>query len=181
MAKASESKLAKQFLAQAAHLLREVHLPRIESCLDALTESEVWWRPNPASNSVGNLVLHLNGNVGQWIVSALGGAPDRRIRDREFAERGPIPRRKLHARLHRTVLRAAGIVKGLSPADLERALTIQGFRVTGLEAIFHAVEHFSHHAGQIILLTKQQKGRDLGFTSLPGERKQRKRSRLPAV
>jgi uncharacterized damage-inducible protein DinB len=179
MAPASESKLAKQFLTQAVHLLREVHLPRIESCLALLKGSEVWWRPNAASNSVGNLVLHLNGNLGQWIVAALGGAPDRRVRDQEFAERGPIPTRQLQARLHEMVLQACRVIEGLSQRDLRRPLTIQGFRVNGLEAIFHAVEHFSHHTGQIVLLTKQQKGRDLGFTSLPGGRKRRRG--LPAV
>ena len=179
MTKTPESDLAKQFLTQARHLLQEVHLPRIERCLALLTQDEIWWRPNYCSNSVGNLVLHLNGNVGQWIVSALGGAADRRIRNWEFEERGPISRRQLCSSLRKTVGQAVRVLRKLSSHDLRCPLTIQGFRVTGSQAVFHVVEHFSHHTGQIILLTKQQQGKDLGFTSLPGEGKKRKM--LPAL
>ncbi|MGH9651714.1 MAG: hypothetical protein ACRD3I_14770, partial [Terriglobales bacterium] len=64
-------------------MLREVYLPRIARCLSLLSEGEIWWRPHRTSNSVGNLLLHLEGNVRQWIISGLGGAPDRRERDTE--------------------------------------------------------------------------------------------------
>jgi uncharacterized damage-inducible protein DinB len=161
--------LAKPFLTQAQRLLSRVYLPRIVRCLQALTTGEIWWRPNPASNSVGNLVLHLEGNVRQWIVSGLGGASDTRQRDGEFREHGSIPRRELVARLKTTVGLACRVLAGLSAEDLARTHAIQGFRVTGLEAAFHVAEHFSHHAGQIILVTKMLQGRNLGFTHLPGE------------
>src|SRR6266542_5100625 len=91
--------LAGPLLKQARHSIAEHHLPRITRCLRLLSDAEVWWRPNRASNSVGNLVLHLSGNVRQWIISGMGGAPDIRDRDREFAETGPLSRRDLIHRL----------------------------------------------------------------------------------
>jgi uncharacterized damage-inducible protein DinB len=174
--------LARPFLARAEHLLTEVYLPRIAACLHELRAEQIWWRPNPASNSVGNLVLHLEGNIRQWIVSGLGGAPDRSVRDLEFSEAGPVPARALMGRLRRTVADAGRVMSRLDGEALARIYSIQGFRVTGLRAVFHVAEHFSHHAGQIILLTKLVVGKDLKFTHLPPKRKKgRKVPRLPAL
>ena len=175
----AKNRITNQFIAQAEHVLRQVYLPRIVSCLDQLSPEQIWWRANAESNSVGNLVLHLTGNVRQWIISGLGGAPDVRQRDREFIERGPLPRRILASRLRKTVEEACRVLGKLSAEDLARVHTIQKFRVTGMEAAFHVAEHFSHHAGQIILLTKMLRGSDLKFTRLPGE-KRRKTRKLPA-
>jgi len=167
----TSSDLARPFLVQARRLLLQIHEPRIAACLRALSSEQIWWRANPACNSVGNLVLHLEGNVKQWIVSGLGGAPDLRRRDQEFSEFGPIPRPKLLARLRKAVAEADRMMGKLDGEALARTYSIQGFRVTGLQAAFHVAEHFSHHAGQIILLTKMLGGKDLKFTRLPGERK----------
>jgi uncharacterized damage-inducible protein DinB len=176
------SKLAVSILAQARHSLRDHHLPRIARCLALLPEREIWWRPHSTSNSVGNLVLHLCGNVRQWIISGLGRAPDRRQRDREFAERGPIPKHLLLARLRSTVREACRVLEQFPPAELERERVIQGYRVTGLEAVTHVTEHFAHHSGQIILITKMRLRRDLGFTRLPKQRPRKAPGRkLPAI
>jgi uncharacterized damage-inducible protein DinB len=176
------SKLADSILAQARHSLQAHHLPRIARCLALLPEEQIWWRPHSTSNSVGSLVLHLCGNVRQWIISGLGGAPDRRQRDQEFAERGPIPKRRLIRQLRRTVNEACRVLKRASPADLEKPRLIQGYRVTGFQAITHVTEHFAHHSGQIILITKMRLRRDLGFTRLPGEKSKKPRGRkLPAI
>jgi uncharacterized damage-inducible protein DinB len=169
----------KQFVAAARHCLEEQYGPRITRCLELLSEEDIWWRPHSTSNSVGNLVLHLSGNVRQWIISGLGGAPDVRERDQEFAELGPIPRPALVARLEETVAEAGGVLGRLTARDLERERVIQGFRVTGFKAIFHIAEHFAYHAGQIILITKLRRGEDLGFTRLPGEKS--KATRLPPI
>ncbi len=177
----SDAALAPIFLAAARRALADIYLPRIARCLRELSASEVWWRPNDASNSVGNLVLHLEGNVRQWIVSGLGGARDTRHRDREFQERGPLPKRELLTRLRATVREACQVLEKLTPSDLAREYSIQGFRVTGLQAAFHVTEHFSHHAGQIILATKMFRGKDLGFTNLPGEQKRGKSKSVPAI
>jgi len=168
------------FLSQAEHVLGEVYLPRILSCLQHLSPEQIWWRANAESNSVGNLVLHLSGNVRQWVISGLGGAPDKRQRDLEFSECRPVPRRLLASLLRRTVEDACRVLRKLTGDDLARLYHIQNFQVSGMEAAFHVAEHFSHHAGQIILLTKMLTGRDLRFTRLPG-RKRRARRSLPAL
>ena len=175
----AKTRMTNPLITQAEHVLRQVYLPRIVSCLEQLSPEQIWWRANAASNSVGNLVLHLAGNVRQWIISGLGGAPDVRQRDLEFIERGPLPRRILVSRLRKTVEEACRVLGKLSPEDLTRVHTIQRFRVTGMEATFHVAEHFSHHAGQIILLTKMLTGSDLKFTHLPGEKNKKSRN-LPA-
>jgi uncharacterized damage-inducible protein DinB len=169
------------FTKAARRRLLKVLLPRIESCLEMLSDQEIWWRPNEASNSIGNLVLHLTGNVRQWIIAGLGGAPDIRKRDLEFSERGPVEARQLGQRLHDTVLEAARVIGGMRPRELALTYSIQGYKVTGLDAAFHVVEHFSHHAGQIIQLTKQLRGDDLALTHLPREKKKAKRKAIPAV
>ena len=174
--------LARLFLAQASHLLLQVHWPRLKACMRGLSPEQIWWRANPVSNSVGNLALHLEGNVRQWIVSGLGGAPDHRQRNQEFSELGPIPRAALLARMRHAVTDAARVMRRLDGAALARTYSIQGFRVTGLRAVFHVAEHFSQHTGQIILLTKLLGGEDLKFTHLPEERKKKESRRsIPAL
>ncbi len=131
---------------------------------------------------MGNLALHLEGNVRQWIISGLGGAPDRRQRDLEFAQRGPIPRRALLVRLENTLTEASHLLGKLSSGHLARSYSIQGFRVTGFEAVCHVMEHFAYHTGQIIFATKFKLRHDLGFTRLPGEQaKTSGAKKLPAV
>jgi len=161
----------KPFTGQAERVLKQVYLPRIVRCLKKLSAQQVWWRPNAASNSVGNLVLHLTGNVRQWIVAGLGGATDTRERDKEFEERGPLPKQALVRGLKVTVQQACRVLHKLAAADLAEVHKIQGYRVTGLEASYHVAEHFAHHAGQIILITKLLTGRDLAFTHLPDDKK----------
>jgi uncharacterized damage-inducible protein DinB len=172
---ANEVALAELFRKDARSYF-DKYLPRIVRCLQLLSEKEIWWRPNSASNSAGNIVLHLCGNVRQWIISGLGGAPDVRQRDREFAERGPIPRRVLIAQLHKTIEKACRTIDRISAEALWHEFTIQGYRVSGLTAIAHVYEHFSHHAGQIIYLTKLKRGKDLRFTRLPATKPAPKRA-----
>ena len=171
----------KRFLTQARHSLGEHHLPRILECLKRLSDEDIWWRPHLTSNSVGNLVLHLAGNVRQWIIAGLGGEPDHRQRDKEFAERGPLPRRALVNRLRSTVVEACKVLEGLGTQELERVRSIQGLQVTGLKAIAHVVEHFAYHTGQIVFVAKLKLGEELGFTRLPGEKKKSRGRRISQV
>jgi uncharacterized damage-inducible protein DinB len=143
--------------------LLEESLPRILRCLAELTDEEIWWRPNEETNSVGNLVLHLLGNVGQYILSGLGGAADRRERSKEFSERGPIPRADLVGRLERTMAEAGRVIDGIDVAALLEPRVVQGFDYDGLGILIHVVEHFSYHTGQIAYAVKARKGIDLGF------------------
>src|SRR5688572_4566819 len=95
--------VGKAFLAKARELLASDYLPKIERSLEILSDEQVWWRSNPESNSVGNLMLHLSGNARQWIVSGVGGANSDRDRPQEFAERSLIPRAILIGRLRETL------------------------------------------------------------------------------
>jgi uncharacterized damage-inducible protein DinB len=165
--KPKTTRTAGLFLSSWQYVLAKQNLPHIVECLQQLSEDEVWWRPNSASNSAGNLVLHLCGNVRQWIIAGLGGAEDKRERDREFAERGPIPRQALVTQLRRTIRDACRVIARLSDESLTRKYTIQGYHVTGLDAAFHVAEHFGYHTGQIIYITKLKRARDLRFTRLP--------------
>ncbi len=156
------------------------YVPRILKCLQRLDEKEIWWRPNAASNSAGNLVLHLCGNVRQWIISGLGGKPDVRKRDEEFAKHGPASRRMLIATLKQTVEEARQTLDRVSPAILGQEFAIQGYRVSGHTAVSSVYEHFAYHAGQIIYITKLKRRKDLGFTYLPKIRPERKRGSIKA-
>jgi hypothetical protein len=133
-------------------------LDKIRHCLGQLTDEQVWRRSQPSLNSIGNLLLHLCGNVRQWIVSGLGGAADVRDRPAEFAERGPIPRDELLRRLDAVVAEAKRVLAGLSARQLVEVRRIQGFDVTGLAAIFDSVPHFRGHTQEIIHMTRLQLG-----------------------
>ena len=136
---------------------------RIVVCLDKLTDDQIWMRGSESQNSTGNLVLHLCGNVRQWIVSGVGGRPDVRQRDSEFEARGGVLREELKSRLLDTVDEASAVIDAAAGSDLTRKIVVQGYEVTVLEAIYHVVEHFSHHTGQILFATKLATGEDLGF------------------
>ncbi|HEV2762972.1 MAG TPA: DinB family protein [Pyrinomonadaceae bacterium] len=150
--------VARAFLARSRELLTSDYLPRVERCLEKLSDAEIWHRPAPDANSVGNLMLHLSGNLRQWVVSGLGGEADARQRQTEFDERGPLPRGEVLARLRATVEEAAEVLSRLPPESLLERRRIQSLDVSVLQAVFHAVEHFSMHTGQIILLTRMMKG-----------------------
>jgi len=155
--------LASAFLDRSRHYLMREYLPKLERCLDQLSEDEVWWRPNAASNSVGNLILHLTGNIRQWIIAGVGGANDVRQRQTEFDEVGPIPTMALRLMLQQTLAEVDATLAAVEPATLQASRTIQGYDVTAFEAIYHAVEHFSTHVGQVIYITKLWRGADMGF------------------
>lgn len=149
--------------------LADESVPRIRRCTELLDDARCWQRPGPSGNSIGNLLLHLEGNVRQWILVGLGGEPDRRDRPAEFAATGAgAPAiRELVARLERTVAAACALVDRLDPEALLAERTIQEvFRETGLSATLHVLEHFAGHAGQIYAWTKQLTGQDLHFYDL---------------
>ena len=151
------------FIDQAVQHLSADFFPNIRSCLTRLDDAQIWWRPNQHSNSIGNLMLHLSGNVRQWIVSGLGGAVDERRRDGEFKARSGMTRSELLEQLDKTLQEAVATLQSLEPDSLERTCQIQTYEVTGLQAIFQVVEHFSYHTGQILFITKQLQDIDLGF------------------
>ena len=150
------------FLEFSINKLEQLH-SRIRDCLNKLGEDEIWARGAENENAIGNLVLHLTGNVRQWIVAGVGGEADTRLRDQEFAARGDTHKRELIEGLEAAVAQAKAVLENLPPARLTSRVTIQKYNVTVLEAIYHVVEHFSQHTGQIIFATKMLTGDDLGF------------------
>jgi uncharacterized damage-inducible protein DinB len=135
----------------------------MRSCVESLTDEQVWWRPNEASNSIGNLLLHLNGNVRQWLVASFNRQPDARNRPAEFDERKHVPAATLVQQLDATLQEASAVLLRLTEADLLATYEIQGYTTTGLAAVYQVVEHFGLHHGQIVYITKMLRGQDLGF------------------
>ncbi|HUE96899.1 MAG TPA: DinB family protein [Longimicrobiaceae bacterium] len=157
------SDIGRIFIERSRAFLSHELFPRIAASVAELAEDDLWWRPNENSNSVGNLLLHLAGNTRQWIVSGVGGSTDERQRDLEFTDRGSFRAEEVVRRLADTVEEAAGVLARLDSSMLAEERLIQGRQVTVLGAIYHVVEHFSMHTGQIIYITKLRTGRDLHF------------------
>ncbi len=149
------------FIDYSADKLKQLS-SRIEDCLGRLTEEQIWMRGSDNENAAGNLVLHLCGNVRQWIGTGVGGAPEVRDRDAEFAARGDKTTAELTGLLTKTVEDAVAVLRTLNADRLGEIITVQGHRVTVMEAVYHVVEHFAGHAGQILFLTKMATSKDLG-------------------
>jgi len=137
------------------------NLERIARCLDELTDEQIWQRPNASSNSVGNQVLHLCGNIRQWIITGLGGAPDQRARNEEFAATGGVGKAELLARLTEVIQKSETVIAGLSEEDIHRERPVQAFTHDGMFILTHVTEHLSYHTGQIIFWVKALKNKDL--------------------
>jgi uncharacterized damage-inducible protein DinB len=153
------------FLQFSRNKLLEQYWPRLRKAVETLSDEQVWWRPNEASNSIGNLILHLNGNVWQWLVASFNRLEDQRDRPAEFSATGDLTAADLLARLGQTQEEAAKVLAKLTQEELLATWHIQGYTVSGLAAVYQVVEHFGLHYGQIVYITKMQEGRDLGFYS----------------
>jgi uncharacterized damage-inducible protein DinB len=136
---------------------------RIVDCLGRLSDEQIWARGNRNQNAVGNLVLHLRGNVRQWILSGVGGQPDVRDRDTEFAARGNVSGAELAAELQSLMAEAVAVIRNTTAQRLAQRGRIQHYDVSVPEAIFTGTEHFGEHTGQIIFATKLLTGEDLGY------------------
>ena len=158
----SRSDLTNELIQQAIFRLNE-NTPRIEKCLNQLTEEDVWKRPNDSSNSVGNLILHLCGNITQYIISSLGDQEDLRERDKEFETTGGYTKSELLEKLMLTVDQAVEVIRNMDEESLMEIRSVQGFTYSGVANIVHVVEHYSYHTGQIAFWTKLLKDTDLGF------------------
>ncbi|MCG8608243.1 DUF1572 domain-containing protein [bacterium] len=161
--KIASDSVAVALIAGCGRRLFDDSLPRLKKCLSLLSEEEIWFRPNAQTVSVGNLVLHLCGNVRQWIISGLSGAQDVREREKEFSEPGPIPPQELVKRLESTMNEVRIILADLEPASLLEERSVQGRRESGVSILVHVVEHFSYHVGQVSYSIKSHKDLDLGY------------------
>jgi uncharacterized damage-inducible protein DinB len=164
-----DSQLWADFVAYAKAKL-EQNLRQVRRCAGLLSQEELWGRANRHANSIGNLLLHLNGNVRQWIVAGIGGQPFERDRPAEFAARGPRPADGALEDLEQTVAAALRIIAGVPSEQAEVSRCIQGYEVSTLTAVFHVVEHFSFHTGQIVHATKLIKNVDLSLYDEQGRK-----------
>ncbi len=153
----------KYFIDEIQRRLIEECKDRTLKCLNLLTEKEIWYRPNDESNSVGNLVLHLCGNVKQWLHATIGGEKDTRTRQAEFDERGPVARAVLKQMVIDLMQKSKDILDACTPEDLLRKYSVQGFEENGVGVLIHVTEHFSYHVGQITYFVKAHKSRDVGY------------------
>lgn len=154
--------LSQAFIEDSIHYM-ELNVPRIVNCLNRLSEEQVWQQPNASCNSIANLVLHLCGNITQYIVSSLGGAEDNRQRDLEFSTKAGYNKAMLIDKITTVNNRAAEVMHQQDATSLLKRRMVQGFDKTGIGIIIHVTEHFSYHVGQIALLTKLLVDEDLGF------------------
>lgn len=154
--------ITNEFISQSIHRIG-LNLPRIEKCLNELEEEDIWLRPNYPSNSVGNLILHLCGNITQYIISSIGGNEDNRKRDEEFSAEGGLTKAELLAKITGVINNAVKIIGGLSENDLLNVSKVQIYEMSGIAKIIHVTEHLSFHTGQIVFWTKLLKEKDLGF------------------
>ena len=143
-----------EFIDKSRYYLATEYITKIKHCLDALPEDALWKRPNESSNSIGNLLLHLAGNIRQWIVGGVGQQDVTRDRAAEFAAKDGGTRRELFENLERAVGEVDAVLGELEPEQLRETRVIQGRSTTVMDAIYHVVEHFAMHTGQIVLMTK---------------------------
>lgn len=160
--KKMKEELLPEFINAATTFIDE-NTARLKTCLSELDEADIWRRPNKNSNSVGNLILHLSGNIRQWIISSLGYAEDTRQRDSEFAATDGYTKSELAEKLFSIVEEAKKIINKMTPKELLTKRKVQGYLYSGIAIILHVTEHYSYHTGQVIFWTKLLKDKDLGF------------------
>jgi len=164
--KITADRVTRTVLADAGGVLDEC-MKKIRHCLDQLSDEQVWWRPREEMNSIGNLLLHLRGNIRQWIVAGLGHVEDDRDRAAEFSHAGPIPTSELMAQLANVVSDAKTVLAQRTPPEMLANCRIQGFELTGWKALFDSIPHFKGHTQEIICLTRMQLGTDYQFEWQP--------------
>ena len=152
----------KEFIQQSVYRITE-NTNRIIKCLREIEETEIWQHPNENSNSIGNIILHLCGNIRQYAISSLGETEDVRVRDKEFSTKEGFNKNELSAKLKTTVDEAINIIENLDESRLIKLYSVQGFNLSGIGIIIHVTEHYSYHTGQIAFWVKLLKNKDLGF------------------
>ncbi len=142
------------FLSRSRYWLIKEYPIKLRHCVNALPRAAAWARPNESSNSIGNLLVHLTGNVTEWILGGVGEQTVTRHRAGEFEQKDGADASTLLDNLEAVLREADSVLADLSAQDLERSIMIQGRETTVLGAVYHVVEHFAMHTGQIVLLTK---------------------------
>ena len=159
---------AEGFVGEACNTLRGA-VTRVKHAVHQLSDDDLWWRPHPDMNAAGNIMLHLCGNLSQWVLAGVGGEPFDRDRDGEFAVRDGIARDDMLARFDDVTTRSEQIIASLAADDLTRKTRIQGFDTTVIAAVMHAVSHLEGHAQELIYIARLRRGSDYQFLWDPGQ------------
>lgn len=170
---ADESPLADQLhkaIIEEQNGLLSAAMAKLSHCLGQVSDDHIWWRPASDLNSIANLVLHVCGNLTQWIISGVGGAEDLRQRSAEFSVTEGLTRSEVAEQLDSTIAKVREVMGEVSSTDLLTTREIQGFEVTGLGAIVHSVTHFVGHTHQIIQITRLCLGTKYEFEWSPDGR-----------
>lgn len=138
---------------------------RIRKCLGMLCQDELWNRLSDDTMSVGNQVLHIHGNVSQYILQGIGGRNFQRKRNEEFKDHNDLDIETLLFLLNKLEVDMKSVLHQLTPDELLRVRPVQVFEESGLSILTHVMEHTSYHTGQITLLTKLMTGKDTGYYS----------------
>ncbi|RYC51228.1 DinB family protein [Flagellimonas olearia] len=157
-----ERQLQEELIWNAGYRMDE-SLRMITICLDQLPESDIWKKPNASANSIGNLILHLCGNITQYGIASIQNLEDTRSRDEEFSVSSGFTKAELIQKLSDTIDEAKRAFYEAPLEELLRRRAVQGFQFSGVGNIIHVTEHLSYHTGQIALWTKLLKDTDLGF------------------
>ncbi|MFD0861979.1 DinB family protein [Sungkyunkwania multivorans] len=157
-----EAQIIEEFKQNAIYRLDE-STRMIKRALSEIGEAGVWVRPNHVSNSIGNLILHLCGNIGQYAIASLGELPDDRDRDAEFNAMEGLVKDELFEKLDEIVNKAKATIQYATAEQLTKKREVQGFTFSGIGIVMHVVEHYSYHTGQIAFWVKQLVAKDLGF------------------
>lgn len=167
----AEKSVGQAYLAASRHRLTEC-VKKIKHCLAQLTDEQIWWRPHDSMNSIANIVLHLCGNMRQWIISGVGGEPDIRDRPKEFSNRSSMPKVELIRHLDEVARQADAVLAGVSDQQLLERRRIQGFDETAISAIFDSLSHFRGHQQEIVYITRLQLGDAYKFEWVPTTKEQ---------
>ena len=143
-------------------------IAKIRHCVQQLSEDQLWWRPTESMNSIANLILHLCGNVRQWVIAGVGGSPDRRNRPQEFSQRDRIPTSQLIDMLDQLAIEFRQSLQNMTADEFMRRRNIQSFDVSALQAVVDSVTHFRGHTQEIIHITRIQLGAAYEFDFVPG-------------
>lgn len=174
----SKESLTREFTSYAVVKLRD-HFAQVRRCAGMLSEVQLWYRANEHSNSVANLLLHLTGNIRQWIIGGIGGKEIARERQGEFDARGGMTREEMVGPLEAVIEDACAVMRKMSEQDLAKEYEIQEYTTSGIAAVMHVVEHFAFHTGQIITTTKWVLNVDLSLYDEKGHRRDGRREEAP--
>ncbi len=130
---------------------------KIHGLLEPLSDEQIWARPYPYGNSIGNLLLHLIGNLSYYIGAEIGGTGYVRNRPLEFNDPARYPKLLVLQSFDAAIAVVVATLQQQTEADWGSAYTAKGMEDAGdrFTAFLRCAGHLHHHTGQIMYLSKQ--------------------------